>query len=132
MVVCSVRGMPVGWQISIEVGSDKQYKLPKGKGEWDYVNFKEFREVNNEVIHNLERLKQVKRSLEENDKGDAIMKWITLGGIILTGLVGLVIKIKDIQRMINNKIPVQFAMPQMGGNPSAPSVPVNYFGSSNF
>ena len=132
MVIHSFKGMPVGWQISIDVGSDKQYQIPKGKGEWDYVNFKEFREVNNEVIHNLERLKQVKRSLEENDKGDAIMKWITLGGIILTGLVGLVIKIKDIQRMINNKIPVQFSMPQMGGNPSAPSIPVNYFGSSNF
>ena len=62
-------------------------------------------------------MRQVKKSLEENSKGDVIMKWITLGGIILTGLVGLVIKPKDIQRMVNKKIPVQFAMPQMGGNP---------------
>ena len=133
MVVCSVRGMPVVWQISIEVGSDKQYKLPKGKGEWDYVNFKEFREVSNEVIHNLERMRQVKKSLEENSKGDFIMKLITCGGIILTGLVGLVMKLKDIQRVVNKKIPVQFAMPHMGAGPSAPAVPpVNYFGSSNF
>ena len=132
MLVCSFEGLPVNWQISINVGSDKRYQIPKGKGEYDYVNFKEFKDINNEVIQNLERLKQVKRNLEENEKGDTIMKWLTLGGLALTGLVGLVIKIKDIQKMINSKAPVQILMPQMGRNPSAPSAPINYFGASRF
>ena len=132
MLVCSFEGLPVNWQISINVGSDKRYQIPKGKGEYDYVNFKEFKDINNEVIQNLERLKQVKRNLEENEKGDTIMKWLTIGGLALTGLVGLVIKIKDIQKMINSKVPVQISMPQVGRNPSAPNVPVNYFGNSSF
>ena len=132
MIICSFEGLPVNWQISIDVGSDKRYQIPKGKGEYDYVTFKEFKDVNNEVIQNLERLKHVKTNLEENEKGDTIMKWLTIGGLALTGLVGLVIKIKDIQKMINNKAPVQISMPQMGRNPSAPNVPINYFGASSF
>ena len=122
----------MNWQISINVGSDKRYQIPKGKGEYDYVTFKEFKDVNNEVIQNLERLKHVKTNLEENEKGDTIMKWLTIGGLALTGLVGLVIKIKDIQKMTNNEAPVQISMPQMGRNPSVPNVPINYFGALSF
>ena len=109
----------------------KDIKFPKAKGEYDYVTFKDFKDVNNEVIENLERLKHVKANLEANGKDDTIMKWLTIGGLALTGLVGLILKIKDIQKMIT-KAPVQISMPQMGRSPSVPNVPINYFGSSSY
>ena len=131
MIICSYEGLPVNWQISIDVGSDKRYQIPKGKGEYDYVTFEDFKDVNNEVIENLERLKHVKANLEANGRSDTIMKWLTIGGLALTRLVGLILKIKDIQMMIT-KAPVQISMPQMGRSPSIPNAPINYFGASSF
>ena len=87
--------------------------------------------MNNEVIENLERLKHMKANLESNGISDTIMKWLTIGGLALTRLLGLILKIKDIQRMIT-KAPVQISMPQMGRSPSIPNAPINYFGASSF
>ena len=133
MIICSFEGLPINWQISIDVGSDKRYEIPKGKGEYNYITFEDFKDVNNEVIANLERLKHVKANLEANGKSDTIMRWLTIGGLALTGLVGLILKIKDIQRMIT-KAPVQIPMsvPQMGRSSSVPNAPINYFGASSF
>ena len=87
--------------------------------------------MNNEVIENLERLKHMKANLESNGISDTIMKWLTIGGLALTRLLGLILKIKDIQRMIT-KAPVQILIPQMGRGPSVPDAPINYFGASRF
>ena len=131
MLVCSFEGLPVNWQISINVGSDKIYQIPKGKGEYDYVTFEDFKDVNNEVIENLERLKHMKANLESNGISDTIMKWLTIGGLALTRLLGLILKIKDIQRMIT-KAPVQISMPQMGRSPSIPNTPKAILGLQVF
>ena len=32
MIICSYEGLPINWQISIDVGSDKRYQFPKAKG----------------------------------------------------------------------------------------------------
>ena len=66
MLICSFGGLPINWQLSLDIGSDKRYEMPPGKGQYDYVTFQDFADVNNEVITNLERVKHVRASLEAN------------------------------------------------------------------
>ena len=136
MLVCSSIGLPINWQLSLEVGSDKHYKMSPGKGQYDYVTFQDFTDVNNEVITNLERVKHVKSSLEANGRSDAIMRWLTLGGLVVTGLVGLVLKLKDIQKMVTKtprpSVQIPMAVPQMTRSSSVPTAPINYFGAASF
>ena len=59
-----------------------------------------------------------------------------MGGLVMTGLVGLVLKLKDIQKMVTKtpmpSVQIPMAVPQMTRSSSVPIAPINYFGAASF
>ena len=122
------------WDLSLKIGSDDNYQRPPNKAMNDYASFQEISDLAREIFENLERLKVLKSQIEDNEKHDKILQCLLSAGVIIGGAMGLLFKIKKVQRLAN-RTKVQVVPGGSGKNVIQMTNPVesqSYFGNAAF
>ena len=72
----------VSWQLGLAIGSGHSYPIPAGYTAEDYSNYGTVSQIGTEVAHNFERLKMIKKRLQENEQSDYWVKVLGLCSMV--------------------------------------------------
>ena len=88
------------WNFGLRVGSGNSYQIPSGYSESDYSSYGAVSQLGSEVVHNFERLKQIKERLEQNEHSDHIVKVIGGVSMVVFTLSSILMRIKAIKNAV--------------------------------
>ena len=112
----------VSWQLGLAIGNGHNYQIPAGYSTEDYSNYGAVSQIGTEVAHNYERLKMIKKWLEDNELSDFWVKVVGLCSMAVVTVVALLLWIRAVKQIVtggkhgSNKvaIPMRYHSQLMG------------------
>ena len=93
----------VSWQLSLAIGSGRNYQIPAGYSPEDYSNKGDVSQISTEVAHNYKRLKMIKKRLEDNEQSDFWVKVMGLCSMAVMTVVTLLLRIRAVKQIVTGR-----------------------------
>ena len=93
----------VSWQLGLAIGRWHSYQIPAGYSPEDYSNYRAVSQIGTKVVHNYERLKMIKKRLEDNDQSDFWVKVIGLCSMVIVTVGALLLRIRAVKLAVTGR-----------------------------